>query len=61
MIILVDKLQHINFLLFKIKTKMQKLWKMVVSDEFYKEIIEETKEIIKDFNMDFLVNREEKI
>jgi hypothetical protein len=34
---------------------------MVVSDEFYKEIIEETKEIIKDFNMDFLVNREEKI
>jgi hypothetical protein len=45
---------------------MHKLGKMVVSDKFLKEIIEETREIltdtpeqIKDFNKQFLINRSE--
>ena len=38
----------------------KKIGKMIVSDKFYNEVIEETKEILKDFNEDFLINWEEK-
>jgi len=32
---------------------------MKVSDEFYKQVLKETQQEIKDFNMDMLVNWEE--
>ena len=38
---------------------MRTIWKMKVSQDFYNEVIEETKEILKDFNEEFLVNWEE--
>lgn len=38
---------------------MRLIWKMKVSEKFYNEVLEETKEILKDFNEDFLVNWEE--
>lgn len=38
---------------------MRTIWKMKVSEKFYQEVIEETKQILKDFNEDFLVNWEE--
>jgi len=40
---------------------MVKLWKMKVSDKFYKEVIEETKEILKEFNCEMMINWEEKL
>ena len=38
---------------------MRTIWKMKVSEKFYQEIIEETKEILKSFNQDHLINWEE--
>lgn len=46
--------------ILKIKTKMRTIWKMKVSEKFYQEVIEETKQILKEFNQDHLVNWEEK-
>ncbi len=46
------------FSLFTYYFIMKRLGKMKVSDKFYKEVIEETKEILKDFNCDMLVNWE---
>jgi len=40
---------------------MVKLWKMKVSKKFYNEIIEETKQELKEINQDMLINWEEKI
>lgn len=45
-------------ILFKQKQMVQ-LWKMKVSDEFYKQVLKETQQEIKDFNMNMLVNWEE--
>ena len=38
---------------------MKTIWKMKVSDKFYKEVVEETKEILKELNQDMLINWEE--
>ncbi len=35
---------------------MRVIWKMKVSEDFYQEVLEETKTIIKDFNEEVLVN-----
>lgn len=39
----------------------RKIGKMLVTEKFYNEIIEETKQELKSLNQDHLVNREEKI
>jgi hypothetical protein len=49
---------HIH-LFTKTKTKMHKLGKMVVSDKFYKEILKETNNELKELNCEMLVNWEE--
>lgn len=38
---------------------MRTIWKMKVSEKFYQEVLEETKEILKDFNEDLLINWEQ--
>lgn len=49
-----------TYLYFKNKNKMRLIWKMKVTEQFYKEIVEETKQELKAFNQDHLVNWEEK-
>ena len=38
---------------------MRYIWKMKVSKKFYNEIINETKDLLKEINQDMLVNWEE--
>lgn len=39
---------------------MKRIWKMKVSDKFYKEVIQETQKELREFNQDHLINWEEK-